>query len=84
MNNLKNKLIKKNYLGEGFRLDESEIPPSMLIDYNKKLLIIWKFIRKEGFNISVPMPTIMGINYEGKILLNSLDKILKNQSIHLL
>ena len=74
---LKNKLIKKNYLGNGFRLDETEIPPSMLIDYNKKLLKIWKFIRNEGFNILVPIPSIISIDYEGNILLNSLDKISK-------
>ena len=49
----------------------------MLVDYNKSLLKIWKFLRAENHNISAPIPSILSIDFDGGIFLNSFQNISK-------
>ena len=74
---IEEKLIKKKYFGNGFLLEINEIAPSMLVDYNKSLLKIWKFLRAENHNISAPIPSILSIDFDGGIFLNSFQNISK-------
>ena len=55
MRDLKSKLIRKNFLNSGIKLKLKEIPPSMLLEINQSFLKIWKFVRRENYNISIPL-----------------------------
>lgn len=75
MKELKSKLIKENFLNSGIKIKLKEIPPSMLLDINKSFLKIWKFIRRENYNISIPLLENLSTNFKGDFFLNSIDCI---------
>ena len=75
MRDLKSKLIRKNFLNSGIKLKLKEIPPSMLLEINQSFLKIWKFVRRENYNISIPLIENLSTNFKGEFFLNSLDYI---------
>ena len=77
MKNIINYLERENILGKGFNLSIEEIPPSMLLDYNKSILKFWLKLCKNHFTILIPKIENLDIQFDGKIVLNSDEYITK-------
>ena len=66
-----------NIFGKGFTLNIEEIPPTMLVDYNKAILKFWMRLIQNNFTILIPKIENLDIQFDGKIVLNSDEYISK-------
>ena len=80
MKNIIYNMNKDNIFGKGFTLNIEEIPPTMLVDYNKAILKFWMRLIQNNFTILIPKIENLDIQFDGKIVLNSDEYISKIQT----